>query len=127
VEGDRELGVAGHPANGTIVRLLYMLLYLMVGVCLAQTSDADTQLNLGLAQARSGEFDGAKNTFLKARLRFPSDARFPLELAGIAFRQSNAAEAKRLLRSALRLDPRNVYGNSFQARCSFLTEIWRPR
>jgi tetratricopeptide (TPR) repeat protein len=48
------------------------------------------------------------------------DARFPVELAGIAFKQKRYAQASRLLRQALKLEPRDEYANDFLGTVYFL-------
>lgn len=94
-----------------------MLLFLLVSASCAQTphGTADLELKRGLSLAQAGKLEEAKTTLLRARRSYPLDPRFPLELAGVAYRQSNPAQAKRLLMLALRLDPNSEYGNSFLA------------
>ena len=46
--------------------------------------------------------------------------RFPLELAGVAFKQKRYTAAVRHLRRALRLDPADSYGNEFLGTVYFL-------
>ncbi|MBS1829934.1 MAG: hypothetical protein JST93_31840 [Acidobacteria bacterium] len=87
------------------------LLFILCILACAQTPDAELQR--GLALAKSDQLDAANTTLLRARRAYPHDPRFPLELAGIAYRQQNPAQSKHLLREALRLDPANEYGNTF--------------
>ncbi len=54
-----------------------------------------------------------------ARLQ-PGDKRFPLELAGVAFKQKQYTQAARYLRRALHLDPNDSYGNDFLGTVYFL-------
>jgi tetratricopeptide (TPR) repeat protein len=50
----------------------------------------------------------------------PGDKRFPIELAGVAFKQKKYGEAKRYLHRALQLDPGDEYANEFLATVYFL-------
>ena len=54
-----------------------------------------------------------------ARLH-PSDERFPLELAGVAFKRKLYPEAARYLQRALKLAPGDSYANDFLATTYFL-------
>ena len=90
------------------------MIWLSLLVCslgFAQESD----LNRGLELFRGGKLDEAEQVFMAAWRRYPSEARFPLELAGVAYRKKDRKTAKARLRSALRLDPDNEYGNEFLA------------
>ena len=50
----------------------------------------------------------------------PGDERFPLELAGVAFKQKRYSAAARHLRKAIRIDPADVYANDFLGTIYFL-------
>ena len=50
----------------------------------------------------------------------PRDKRFPIELAGVAFKQKRFKEARRNLQRALQLDPGDEYANEFVATIYFL-------
>lgn len=50
----------------------------------------------------------------------PGDARFPIELAGIAFKKKHYPEAAARLRKALKLAPGDAYANDFLATIFFL-------
>ncbi|HUB28820.1 MAG TPA: hypothetical protein VL967_03945 [Terracidiphilus sp.] len=50
----------------------------------------------------------------------PRDPRFPVERAGIAFKQKRYPQAARLLRRALHLDPTDPYANDFLGTVYFL-------
>ncbi|HYK89049.1 MAG TPA: hypothetical protein VE398_09775 [Acidobacteriota bacterium] len=73
-----------------------------------------------MALSRLGRLDEARRAFEEGRKKAAYDKRFPLELAGIAFKQGNAAESIRQLRHALKADPRDSYGNDFLATLYFL-------
>lgn len=79
----------------------------------APVRSADLELLLGLSLARMDQFDRAEAAFAIGRVSYPGDARFALELAGVAYRRGNFRNAKRLLRQALQIDSRSEYGNSF--------------
>jgi tetratricopeptide (TPR) repeat protein len=75
---------------------------------------------LGMAMAQLGRLDEAQ-TALEAGSRLaPSDSRFPVELAGIAFKQKNYPLTIRRLRLALRLAPDDTYANDFLGTTYFL-------
>ncbi|MCC6367833.1 MAG: hypothetical protein IT165_30280 [Bryobacterales bacterium] len=76
----------------------------------------------GLELARAGQWEAARQVFETAWANSPSDKRYPLELAGIAYRNGNRASAKRYLRQALRLDRRDPYGNDFLGTLYFLDQ-----
>lgn len=86
------------------------------------TADRSPELNYdyGMALAHLERWDDARRAFLAARRKQPNDKRFPIELAGIAFKQKKYSESAAYLRSALRLDPKDVYANDFLATVYFL-------
>jgi len=65
-------------------------------------------------------WDDARRIFLAARRAQPKDKRFPIELAGIAFKQKKYSLSAAYLRAALRLDPKDSYANDFLATVYFL-------
>jgi hypothetical protein len=74
----------------------------------------------GMAFAKLGRFDEARGAFVEGRQKDPRDEKFPLELAGIAFKQQDFGRAKRELRGALRLNPGDAYAKEFLATIFFL-------
>ena len=78
------------------------------GACSAQDL-----LDRGLGFGRAGDLDAAEREFLEGRRRFPGDARFAQELAGIAYRRKSFGAAKAYLHSALRTDAEDHYSNDF--------------
>jgi tetratricopeptide (TPR) repeat protein len=74
----------------------------------------------GLELARSREIAPARAAFTAGFVKAPQDKRYPLELAGLAYLEKDFTGAKRYLRRALRLDPRDEYGNDFLATLYFL-------
>jgi len=69
----------------------------------------------GIAQARLQNWAEARAAFERGRSRWPSDKRFPLELAGLAYRQKDFPRSKALLKEALALDSGDPYANDFLA------------
>ncbi|MCZ2146837.1 MAG: tetratricopeptide repeat protein [Bryobacterales bacterium] len=76
----------------------------------------------GLELVRAGQWEAARRIFEAAWADSPSDKRYPLELAGIAYHNGNRASAKRYLQHALRLDPHDPYGNDFLGTLYFLDQ-----
>ena len=86
----------------------------------APTSSADIEFYRGLALAQLGSVARAEQAFAKGIRLYPSDKRFPIELAGIEFKQKNYSRATFWLRRALRIDGADAYGNEFLATTYFL-------
>jgi hypothetical protein len=74
----------------------------------------------GEALAQLGRFTEAQNAFETGRRLAPADPRFPVELAGIAFKQKNYPQTIRRLRQSLRLTPGDDYANNFLGAAYFL-------
>ena len=92
-------------------------------VALAESShsaSAELDFYYGTALAQLGRWDDAQRAFAAGARLQPSDKRFPLELAGVAFRQKRYPVAARHLRRALSLDPTDSYGNDFLGTVYFL-------
>ena len=81
----------------------------------------------GTALAQLGRWDDAQKAFAAGARLQPGDKRFPLELAGVAFKQKRYSAAVRQLRRALHLDPADSYGNDFLGTVYFLEEILKQR
>ena len=81
---------------------------------------ADLELDRGLALAELGRFKEAERAFKAGHAGHPRDARFLEEMAGIAYRDKRFAPAKKDLRRALVLDPKDTYASNFLAAISFL-------
>jgi tetratricopeptide (TPR) repeat protein len=81
---------------------------------------AELYFDYGTALAQLGRWEDARRAFRAgARLR-PDDKRFPIELAGVAFKQKRYAEAATYLRRTLKLAPDDSYGNNFLGTVYFL-------
>ncbi len=87
---------------------------------LKPTGTADTYFAQGMAMAKAGNWTEAERALKKGRKMAPEDVRFPEELAGVAFKQKKNSLAKRRLRAALRLAPRDGYALNFLATLYFL-------
>jgi len=85
----------------------------------AQSLDPDTY-SRGMQAANTGQWEEARREFLSGLQQFPLDKRFPIELAGIAYRDRDYRRARRYLSSALRLDRSDTYANDFLGTLYFL-------
>ena len=81
---------------------------------------ADLNFYYGTALAHLGRWQEAEKAFESGRRLAPKDPRFPIELAGVAFKQRQYSLAARRLRRALKLAPRDPYANDFLATIYFL-------
>ena len=85
-----------------------------------QHPSADLDFYYGTALAQLRRWHDAERVFAEGARLLPHDKRFPLELAGVAFKQKRYALAARYLRRALHLDPSDSYGNDFLGTVYFL-------
>lgn len=81
---------------------------------------ADMDFYYGSALAHLDRWHEAESVLDEGRRLAPADPRFPIELAGIAFRQKNYPAAASRLRKAIRLAPGDTYANVFLATVYFL-------
>ena len=81
---------------------------------------ADLDLCYGLALAYLEKWNEADKILRNRERQDPRDKRFPLELAGVAFKQSHYKEATMWLHRGLRLDPHDAYANDFLGTVYFL-------
>jgi tetratricopeptide (TPR) repeat protein len=86
--------------------------------CRAESADVDYYR--GLAFAGLERWDEARASLASGEKNHPHEKRFPVELAGVAFKQKHFEEAERHLHRALRLDPRDRYAINFLATLYFL-------
>ncbi|HET8825072.1 MAG TPA: tetratricopeptide repeat protein, partial [Terriglobales bacterium] len=83
-------------------------------------SSLEADYYLGIALARLERWKEARAALLNGQNLQPNDARFPIELAGVAFKQKRYSEAERWLRRGLHLNPRDSYAEDFLATIYFL-------
>ena len=86
----------------------------------APNPSAELDFYFGTVLAQLGRWDDASRAFESGAELQPGDKRFPLELAGVAFKQKRYSAAARQLRRALHLDPSDSYGNDFLGTVYFL-------
>ncbi len=84
--------------------------------------EVELQLYRGLALARMNRWEEAEKTFEAGLQRHPRDARFLVELAGIAYREKRFAKAKRYLRRSLAINRQDDYANNLLASIYFLQD-----
>jgi len=82
--------------------------------------DADMDYYYGSALAQLERWTEAREVLLAGSRLEPRDKRFPIELAGVAFKRKRYAEAAGWLHKGLRLDPSDAYANDFLAALYFL-------
>ena len=85
-----------------------------------QPRSAEVDYFLGIALAHTGKWRHARQVLEAGSHLAPRDERFPTELAGIAFQQTNYPLAARYLRCVVKLVPRDEYANNFLATVYFL-------
>ncbi|HET8668389.1 MAG TPA: hypothetical protein VFM10_10445, partial [Terriglobales bacterium] len=83
---------------------------------------AESDYQCGMALANLGESKKSAEAFEAGQRKAPRDKRFPVELAGLAFRAHEFEKAKHLLHIALRLDEQDAYANEFLATVYFLDD-----
>jgi hypothetical protein len=81
---------------------------------------ADLNFYYGVALAHLERWNEARTALLRGEQLAPRDKRFPVELAGVAYKQERPGDAKRYLRRALHLDPADSYANDFAGTLYFL-------
>ncbi|HMI52064.1 MAG TPA: hypothetical protein VK525_11160 [Candidatus Saccharimonadales bacterium] len=94
---------------------------------------AEFDLIAGLALAHLQHWTEARASLDRGRLKAPADARFPVELAGIAYKTKDVSAAKRDLHAALRLRATDAYAQEFLGTLYFLDgnieaalKYWNP-
>ena len=83
-------------------------------------NSADLDYYYGVALAHLERWQEVNSALSDGERAAPNDKRFPIELAGVAFKQKKYGEARRDLSRALRLDPKDEYANEFLATVYFL-------
>ena len=85
-----------------------------------QLTSADLNFYYGTALAHLERWEDAERAFRAGGRLAPGDSRFPIELAGVAFRQKRFSQAAHLLQRALELAPKDSYTNDFLGTVYFL-------
>ena len=85
-----------------------------------RSRSADLNFYYGTALARQERWQDAEQAFEAGLHVAPNDPRFPIELAGLAFKQKEYAQAARRLRQALKVAPHDSYANDFLGTVYFL-------
>jgi tetratricopeptide (TPR) repeat protein len=87
----------------------------------------------GLAQAKLQHWGDARAALGAGHAKAPNQARFLVELAGVDYKQRDFRKAKRELRAALKVDPRETYTQDFLGTIYFLEgnleaalKYWNP-
>ena len=81
----------------------------------SHADSADLDYYYGVALAHLERWAEARKALSDGQRLAPSDKRFPIELAGVAFKQKKYGEARHDLHRALRLDPKDEYADEFLA------------
>ena len=94
---------------------------------------AEFDLIEGLALAHLQRWQEARESLERGRAKAPADARFPVELAGIAYKTKDFSAAKKDLHAALRLQATDTYPQEFLGTLYFLDgnieaalKYWNP-
>ena len=86
------------------------------------TRSADLEYFYGTALAHLQRWQEAHQAFQAGARLQPTDERFPLELAGVDFKQKKYPDAASHLRQAIRLAPNDSYANDFLGTVYFLED-----
>lgn len=87
----------------------------------SSASSSDLQFYYGTALAQTGQLDKAREVFYRAKRQWPKDPRFPVELAGVEFKQKDYDSAAKNLRHALHLKFNDTaYTENFLATIYYL-------
>ncbi len=81
---------------------------------------ADLDFVAGLSLAKLQRWGDARGALEAGRRKSPGEARFLVELAGVDYKLKDFRSAKRELRAALKLDPRDSYTREFLGTLYFL-------
>lgn len=73
----------------------------------------DDVLARAVSLASANQLEEAERVLRDGAAAYPHDARFAVELAGVAWRRKQFGPAKTYLRRGLRLEPSNAYANEF--------------
>jgi hypothetical protein len=115
---------APRPAEKFPVKLLFFVMFtvFLTVISSVYAMSADDYYNQGMALARAKRYAEAKQALSNGQKQAPNDQRFPIELAGIEFQQQHYEEAKKHLKRAAELDPRDSYVQQFLATVFYLQD-----
>jgi tetratricopeptide (TPR) repeat protein len=116
-------GLPGSAAFSTRIRQLFeeaRWQEIVREIELLPATDANLKYYYGSALAQLGRWEDARRALLGGHDLAPRDKRFPIELAGVAFRQKRYPGAANWLRRGLRIDPADAYANDFLGTVYFL-------
>jgi len=82
----------------------------------------EAELRQAFDLAARAQWNEANAVLATAANAYPNDKRFPIEQAGVAFKQNQLPQAKRHLRRALSLDPADPFANDFLATLFLLDD-----
>lgn len=85
-----------------------------------ESQPAELDFLRGLALARQQQWIESREAFAAGHAKNPSDPRFLVELAGVAYKQKDLVTAETNLRAALRLNSRDAYTLDFLGTIYFL-------
>jgi hypothetical protein len=98
------------------VKLLPALLAVLICSSSGQSQTTADRIHAeALSLARSGQFEEARKVLLRGQAVYPSDKRFPIDLAGVAYRLGQRGRAKDHIQRALRIDRNDSYSNDLLA------------
>src|SRR5258708_2142832 len=117
-----QMNPAEHPSAEQVRQLAAEHRWQDIAVLLEplRSRSADLNFYYGTALARLDRWQEAEDVFRAGGRLAPKDPRFPIELAGVAFKLKRYPEAAHCLRRALRLAPRDSYANDFLGTVYFL-------
>lgn len=103
------------------VALLICMLAISVPIrAQCKTDEANAAYARGMKLAHQQRWNAARRNLLLGQQICPSQKRFPVELAGIAFEQKRYPQAAAWLRKALRIAPTDKYANNFAGTVYYL-------
>jgi tetratricopeptide (TPR) repeat protein len=117
-----QTGSAAVPSAEEVRQLAAQQRWQEIVLLLEQVRSRSADLNFyyGTALARLERWHEAGIAFQSGLRLAPQDPRFPIELAGVAFKQRRYSQAARHLRQALKLAPQDTYANDFLGTIYFL-------
>lgn len=89
-------------------------LLLFPALLVGQPNRSD-EFDQAMQLAREGRMEEARGKLEAGAAAHPDDKRYPIELAGLAYRDGDELTAQTYLRQALALDPEDAYANDFLA------------